>query len=274
MNMRTLLCIFMLFSSSMFFGCTHSTNNNNSTAPKIFHADFEEGSLDKGALDNWSYLLNPQGIEIISEDELKKESKLSVYAGRHAAKITIKNSDDFLWNGADYLNRSELQYAPASAVEGGKTRISFAFMLPTLFTNSRHDFAYWESNQSYQQIMRFNLIGKTMSFQMSNADVKLWSFDQLQPGTWYKVDMLVKWSSSEHGVDKTTQQGQQPGAIKVWLDNQLVVDEKNIKTLVANEQAFFQIGILRDKQTLDEVIYLDEVIEYSLVDKYIETSNL
>ena len=86
--------------------------------------DFEEGNFDK-----WNFLLNQQGIQVVT---------LEGSGGNRVAEVKVKGSDDFLWNDDPALNRSELQHKPIGIEEGATSSVSWKFMLPELFSDSRH----------------------------------------------------------------------------------------------------------------------------------------
>jgi hypothetical protein len=47
--------------------------------------------------------------------------------------------------------------------------------------------------------------------------------------------------------------------VSITFNNELVLDEKAMATLIKNEKPFLQLGILRDQQDAIETIYLDDV---------------
>jgi hypothetical protein len=51
----------------------------------------------------------------------------------------------------------------------------------------------------------------------------------------------------------------QKGKVSITFNNELVLDEKAMATLIKNEKPFLQLGILRDQQDATETIYLDDV---------------
>lgn len=227
--LQSLFCVFLVGA-----GCS------NSRFETRWHADFEDQSLEQ-----WSYLLHPQGIEVSDEH---------AFAGQYAAKVTLEGTEDFIWYNNPALNRSEMQYKPNSIKEGDQTHIRFSFMLPRLFSDARHEFAYWESDGSYQQLMRFNIAANRLSFSpalgLQKNDV-LWTMNTLDAGVWYTVDMRIKWSSDENF-----------GSISIDLNGENVVANHTMQTLLKNEGAFIQLGILRDQTDAIETIWIDEVLEF------------
>ena len=203
------------------------------TNTEYWQTDFENKTLD-----NWSYLLNPQGISIVPINETETE---------HAAKITIKGTEDFLWKGLDFLNRSEMQFKPAQVQAGQQTQLSWKFMVPELFSDKRHEIAYWESDTSYKQIMRFNLEGERFYFSDSKGTNKV-DLVSVSKNTWYHVEMAITWSPLAT-----------LGRVSVCVDGTQYVSNIPIATLVEDESVFFQIGILRDRTDIVESILIDDV---------------
>lgn len=234
---KTVFAALLIGCSSVSYSLEKATSKAGSKV--IWHASFEGQSLDE-----WDYLLHPQGIQISNEH---------VFAGQYAAKISLKGSQDFIWYNNPTLNRSEMQYKPNSVKDGNRTHIRFSFMLPKLFTDARHEFAYWESTASYQQLMRFNIAANRLSFSPAIGIQKnaiLWMLEDLQAGVWYTIDMRILWSSSES-----------LGRISIYLDGKSVLLNHSMQTLLKNEAAFIQLGILRDQTDLVETIWIDEVLE-------------
>jgi len=232
--------------TALLIGCSIPSYSLEETPSKVHSDVIWQASFEGQTLDGWNYLLHPLGIQISNEH---------AFGGEYAAKISLEGSQDFIWYNNPKLNRSEMQYKPNSVIEGKQTHMRFSFMLPELFTNSRHEFAYWESTQSYQQLMRFNLAANRLSFSPAIGIQKnktLWTREDLQPGVWYTIDMRILWSSSES-----------LGRISIYLDGKSVLSKHSMQTLLKNEAAFIQLGILRDQTDLVETIWIDEVLELS-----------
>jgi len=204
-------------------------------AELLWQADFETGDLSQ-----WSYIANPIGASVTSE---------CAYQGRYAGKIAITGADEYLWHGNPALNRSEFHYRPAATAEGDTTYLGWSFYLPEPLLNIRHEIGYWESDNSWQQQMRFTLTGDTISFSRSDAAQPYWS----QPGfasagVWHDVAMAVHWSS-----DPAT------GYAQVWLDGK-PMGRTQLQTRVNDtDDMFTQIGLLRARVEAQEVILIDNV---------------
>lgn len=199
----------------------------------LWRGDFETGDLSQ-----WHYLTNPQGIGVQSE---------CVYEGRYAGVIEITGADEFLWHGNAALNRSEFNVKPSDTSEGADTFLGWSFYLPEPWSEAKHELGYWESSDSWQQQMRFNIHGEALSFQSSSAGDYHWQLDKgASAGVWHDLAMQVHWSSDP-----------QKGFIEIWHDGDKVARTR-MQTRVNDKDAMFtQIGILRHQQDRVERIYID-----------------
>ncbi|WP_049723147.1 polysaccharide lyase [Gilvimarinus polysaccharolyticus] len=201
----------------------------------LWQADFETGDLSQ-----WSYISNPVGASVTTS---------CTYQGEYAGQIAITGAEQYLWHGNEALNRSEFNYKPAATGEGDSTFLGWSFFLPEPLLAVKHEIGYWESDNSWQQQMRFNLIGDTLSFSRSNAAEPYWS----QPGfasagVWHDVAMTIHWSTDPA-----------IGYAEIWLDGK-PQGRINLQTRVNDNDAMFtQIGLLRQRIDTREVILIDNV---------------
>lgn len=240
----------LLFSALSILSCQQSSHVLAPGGKVLWSSSFEQGGLD-----DFNYILHPQGISI---------SDAHASDGKYAAKVTVLGSDDYLWQGNPLLNRSELQYQPSTILEGGKTHIQFSFMLEDRFSNKAHEIAYFESNRSYQQLFRYSIIGDSLFFE-SSRDKKSWSLGIIKPKTWYRLDIQVNWSSNNR-------QGAVLSKLNRALENTREVQKatpthlevNNIVTLVKGEAAFLQAGILRRQAKQPATLWLDDFKELAI----------
>lgn len=215
------------------------------------------GDFETGDLTQWSYLLNPAGITLSQEHKAER---------RYAAHIVIQGSPEYLWKNNPELNRVELQYRPAPehSMENSDLYFGWSFMLPALLARNRHEFGYWESAPGYRQIMRFNLSGETISFQMTAAQEPLWKSDAaIKTNQWHDIAMHVHWS---------TDSGK--GYVSVWFDGTAVVTKAPARTLVPGDDCvFIQLGILRDFTDSIEEIYIDNALAASNIEDILTAQN-
>lgn len=223
---------FLILSILISTGCT--THNT-----LLWRGDFETGDLSQ-----WSYLLNPQGLSV--QDHC-------VYEGQYAGQARITGEPDMLWHGNENLNRTEFSYKPSSEQtrEGQQTFFGWSFYLPQPLSQNKHEIGYWESDKSYQQMLRFNIVGTDFSFQETAADAPFWiKAGFASAGAWHDVVLHIGWSTDP-----------KKGFVQVWLDGE-DMGKQFFKTLhAADENMFTQIGILRAREDRVETIYIDNVRE-------------
>ena len=206
-------------------------------AEPIWQSQFEDNSLSK-----WSYLLHPHGIQISSQHAA---------CGKSAALITVKGDEDYWWHNNPALNRVEMQYSPDSVQPGNQTVFSWYFMLPEPLGEGIHQIGYWESNKTYQQIMRVEVQSSQLRFYHTLGQTYLGDAISINPGQWYQVSMQVGWHHQSS-----------LGNIAVWLDRQPWIQEGTLQTLVSSEErAFVQIGLLRHAAAQDAKIWIDSAQE-------------
>ncbi len=220
------------------------------SAKTLWKADFETGDTSQ-----WHWIANPEATGVSNECS---------FEGKYSGKIVLSGDEKFLWNGRADLNRSEFHYSPekGSTHEGKETFFSFSFYLPETFSSiGRHELGYWEADQLWQQMMRFNIDGEDFSFKATAAEKPFW----IEPkgalaGHWHKVAMHIHWS-----VDP------KKGFAQVWLDGK---DKGKFffQTLpAADTHMFNQLGILRNQQDKIETIFIDKVFATDNLTELLET---
>ncbi|MCX4245749.1 heparin lyase I family protein [Paraliomyxa miuraensis] len=207
------------------------------------------GDFETGDLSQFDFVLNGT----VGGTDYATVVQDMVLQGAHAARIELH--DDAVWpNG---LRRVELQHLPEAArtAEGATTCFGWSFHLPeTLPEDPGHTLGYWESQDSYQQMMAFNTNGDDIRFITQQPSyTEHWNAqDVLTPGVWHRISMCVLWSQ-DPGV----------GLVHVWFDGQQVVTAASAKTLADGNPHFAQIGLLRGNVNYPgvPVIYIDDVVE-------------
>lgn len=206
-------------------------------APRA-HAELSwRGDFETGTTSQWSYLLNATGITVVTDPTLE---------GTHAGRIEIDASH--LWpNG---LNRVEFQYAPPSAQseEGADSYFGFSFLFPQLLTSDSHQIAYYESNNTYQQVLSVGVQGDllTLSTRQPQNVEHLRAAGAIQAGKWHDLVLHVHWS--RNAAD---------GRVDLWLDGEQLVSDATAQTRADDNPHFIQLGILRDTIETTEVMYID-----------------
>ena len=131
-------------------------------AAPVWIGDFETNDLTQ-----WNNALNGSHISVVTSP---------IFQGTHAAQIQLTN--DALWpNG---LKRVELHHSPAAGrtAEGAETYFAWSFFLPAaLPTTPSQQIGYWESDQSYNQIMAFSVEGEHVRFITQKPQYKVGGLD-------------------------------------------------------------------------------------------------
>lgn len=202
------------------------------------------GDMETGNLAQWSYQLNAEGLSVVDD---------VVFHGEHAAKVEI--AADNLWSNG--LNRVELQRKPAPELtrNGSEVYFGWSLYLPTALADVDHQLGYWETQQTFMQVMSLHARGKNLSFNTNQPLKEHWRGEgRLTPGQWHRVVYHVRWSDQADA-----------GKVSLWFDGEKVVDNVAASTYLA-APAFIQIGILRDTIDDQETLYLDEAFEGSSFD--------
>ena len=213
-------------------------------AAPVWLGDFETNDLSQ-----WNGALN-QNIDGVDYITIATDV---VVQGSYSARIELHN--DAVWpNG---LKRVELHHSPDAGRtdEGATTWFAWSFYLPeALPDDPGATIGYWETDNSYQQMMAFNTNGETIRFITQKPNyAEHWVGDGvLTAGEWHRIAMRVLWSTSPD-----------TGEVEVWYDGEQVVAGVNAQTLNDDNSTFTQLGLLRGQIEFDDVpvIYLDDAVE-------------
>lgn len=215
---------------------------------------FWTGDFEGQDLSQFNYKLNAE----INGQRYINIVESPVTQGRYAAKIELH--DDARWSNG--LRRVELQHSPPDArtAEGSTTYFAWSFYLPqSLSVDPSQQIGYWESKNSYKQMMAFQLRGDDLTFYTRQpSNVKQWEgIGAASPGQWHRVAMKIVWSKDES-----------VGKVSLWFDGQQVVNDSPAKTLNDDNGHFTQIGILRGDLDFTDVptIYVDDAVEGSTLE--------
>jgi hypothetical protein len=209
-------------------------------------------TFEKGDSSEWS----PTGsTNPLGPDKVRKNFEVlgeHVYRGKFAGKITVHPDDLF---GQYVQDRVDIQHPSKLTDEGKNMWLSGHYMMPD-DAKVRNEFAFFESNSSFQNVMDFwvepkNGGGTTINFGVGFLGVtKLWTGD-FTKGAWHQVAIHVLWSTSP-----------QTGTVDVWFDGQQVITAVKAKTKADGNSLFFQTGLHRkDPANFDDTIYFDDFVE-------------
>lgn len=208
-------------------------------AAPVWVGDFETGDVSQ-----WNNALNGEHISVVDDPTIQ---------GAHAGHIQLTN--DAVWSNG--LKRVELHHSPddGRTDEGKELYFGWSFFLPqTLTTDPTQQIGYWETDQSYHQLMAFEVSGEHLSFstRYPNNNVQ-WEADGMATAnTWHRIAMHIFWS-----------QDPDQGYVDVWYDGAKVVDHGGAQTLFDTNSAFTQVGLLRGQIEFQDspIIILDDAVE-------------
>ncbi|MEM9101567.1 MAG: heparin lyase I family protein [Pseudomonadota bacterium] len=208
----------------------------NQPANPVWIGDFEVNDLTE----QWTNLLLERGLSIIDDG-----------TGNKVGKVNITSSD--LWPGNN-LNRVELQHQPTPdrVADGAETYFGWSFYLPETLEPTDHLIGYWESNNTFQQILSLRVNGEKLFLTTNRPDFKIvWEGEGLvTAGRWHRAVFHVKWNSDPN-----------LGEVSLWFNGEKVVEGAKAQTFEGNS-AFIQIGMLRQPTLeIEENMLLDGAYE-------------
>jgi hypothetical protein len=203
-------------------------------AEVIWRGDFETGTLEQ-----WKGAPKSDGVKVVQEP---------VREGKYALRIDGTNAAK---RGA--LDRIEFQHQPLppGTAEGTERCFGWSVYLPKKFTDVHHAVGYFETRNSWSQLMTFEARGEDLKFS-TRVPYKLhWTgTGKLTPGRWHDFALRVVWSRDPA-----------KGLVEVWFDGEQVVPPARTATLRDENAAFFQIGLMRETSDVPESILIDHVVE-------------
>lgn len=202
-------------------------------AQVIWRGDFETGTLEQ-----WKLARVP-GAAIVREP---------VRAGKYALRIDGSNAAR-----RGRLDRIELQHQPdpPGTAEGTERYFGWSVYLPKKFTGVSHQVGYFETRNSWSQVMAFEAKGEDLTFSTRQPYTLHWSGPgRLTAGRWHDFVVHVLWSRDPA-----------KGFVEVWFDGERVVPLTRAATLKDENPVFFQIGFARETSDVPESIVLDHVVE-------------
>ncbi|WP_438035373.1 polysaccharide lyase [Sorangium sp. So ce204] len=216
-----------------------TTLTAGASAAPVWTGDFETGNLNQ-----WNTTLNGEHISVVTSPVLQ---------GTRAGKVQLTN--DARWSNG--IKRVELNHKPAAGrtAEGAQTYFAWSFYLPeALAADPPTQIGYWESENSYSQMMSFEVVGQRISFATRKPDNKVhWeAAGAVTPGVWHRIALHIRWSTNPN-----------QGSVDVWFDGEQVVTGGKAQTLADNNAHFTQIGLLRNPSEFTDspVIVLDDAVE-------------
>jgi hypothetical protein len=204
------------------------------SAEVLWRGDFETGNTSQ-----WSGPSKAEGVKVVTEP---------VREGKYALRIDGTNAAK---RGKNDRIEFQHQPKPPGTAEGAERYFGWSVYLPRKFTDGYHALGYFETRNSWSQLMAFEARGEDIKFS-TRVPYKLhWTGKgKLTPGRWHDFVVHVLWSRDPN-----------KGFVEVWFDGEIVVPRTMTATLRDENVAFFQIGLFRETSDIPETILIDHVVE-------------
>src|SRR5262245_3976385 len=203
-------------------------------AEVIWRGDFETGNLEQ-----WKGAPKSDAVKVVQD---------IVREGKHAVRIDGSNAAK-----RGTLDRIEFQHQPAppGTAEGTERWFGWSIYLPKKLTDGFHTVGYFETRNSWSQLMSFEAQGEDLKFS-TRVPYKLhWTGKgKLTAGRWHDFAVHVLWSRDPA-----------KGFIEVWFDGENIVPLAKTATLKDENVCFLQVGFARETSDVPETIYLDHIVE-------------
>lgn len=209
------------------------------SAEVLWRGDFETGTTEQ-----WRGAPN-FGVEIVQDP---------VRDGKYAVRIDGTNTAK-----RGKLDRIEFQHQPKppGTAEGTERYFGWSVFLPQKFTSGMHSVGYFETRKSWSQLMSFEVHGEDIIYSTRVPYALRWTGKgKLTPGRWHDFAVHVLWSRDPA-----------KGFVEVWFDGEKVVPRVATATLRDENEAFFQLGFMRETSDVPESIVIDHVIEATTLEE-------
>lgn len=203
-----------------------------SPSDAIWRGDFETGDLKQ-----WSGPPKADLVKIVQDP---------VREGKFAVRIDGSNAAK-----RGNLDRIEFQHQPTATGEGTERWYGWSVYLPKKFTDTLHVVGYFETRNSWSQLMSFEARGEDLQFSTRVPYALRWTGKgKLTAGRWHDFAVHVLWSRDAA-----------KGLIEVWYDGENVVPPAKTATLKDENPCFLQVGFARETSEVPESILIDHVVE-------------
>src|SRR5437870_5799103 len=185
------------------------------SADVLWRGDFETGTTEQ-----WQGAPKSASIKIVTEP---------VRAGKYALRIDGTNAAK-----KGKLDRIEFQHQPKppGTAEGTERYFGWSVYLPQKFSDTHHSVGYFETRNSWRQLMNFEARGEDLLFTTRVPYARRWvGKGKLTAGQWHDFAVHVLWSRDP-----------KKGFVEVWFDGEKVVPRVSTATLLDGNVAFFQLG--------------------------------
>lgn len=206
----------------------------------IWRGDFETGTTEQ-----WRGVPKTDSIQIVTAP---------VRAGKFALRIDGTNAAR-----RKDRDRIELQHQPKppGTTEGTERYFGWSVYVPQKLTNDGHALGYFEVRNLWRQLMSFEVHGEDIHYSTRVPYRRHWmGKGKLTAGRWHDFVVHVLWSSDP-----------EKGFVEVWFDGVKVVPLTKTATLFDENEAFFQLGLMRATIDVPETIIIDHVIEATTLEE-------
>lgn len=210
------------------------------SAEVIWRGDFETSNTEQ-----WTSPPKSAGIKVVTDP---------VREGKYALRIDGTNAAK-----RGKLDRIEFQHQPKppGTAEGTERYFGWSVFVPKKFTDHFHSVGYFETRNSWRQLMSFEVHGEDIKYSTRVPYALRWSGKgKLTPGRWHDFAVHVLWSRDP-----------KKGFVEVWFDSEKVVPKSMTATLLDENPAFFQIGLMRDSIEVPETIVIDRIVEATTLEE-------
>lgn len=211
------------------------------SAEIIWKGDFETGTMEQ-----WQGAATKNDrVKVVTEP---------VREGKYALRIDGSNAA----RRGD-RDRIELQHQPKppGTAEGTERYFGWSVFVPQKLTAGVHHVGYFETRNSWRQLMSFEVRGEDMLYSTRVPYARRWTgMGKFTPGRWHDFAVHVLWSRDPA-----------KGFVEVWFDGEQIVPKAMTATLLDENPAFFQIGLMRETSDIPETIIIDHVIEATTLEE-------
>jgi hypothetical protein len=210
------------------------------SAEVIWRGDFETGTTEQ-----WKGVPKSGSIQVVTEP---------VRAGKYALRIDGSNAAR-----RGKLDRIEFQHQPKppGTTEGTERYFGWSVFVPKKLTDDHHAVGYFETRNSWRQLMAFEVRGEDIVFSTRVPYARRWTGKgKFTPSRWHDFAVHVLWSRDP-----------QKGFVEVWFDGEQVVPRAMTATLLDENIAFFQLGLIRNTSDVPETIIIDHVVEATTLEE-------
>lgn len=203
-------------------------------AEVLWRGDFETGTTEQ-----WRGAPKLDSVKVVTEP---------VRAGKYALRIDGTNAA----RRGD-RDRIEFQHQPQppGTAEGTERYFGWSVYLPKQLTDESHAVGYFETRNSWRQLMSLEARGADLLYTTRVPYARRWDGKgRLTPERWHDFALHVLWSRDPA-----------KGFVELWYDGEQVVRRAATATLLDENPAFFQLGLMRATSEVPETVVIDHIIE-------------